>query len=36
VLPLGRWLNAEAITLRALGGTLLACAGLSLLTFGHG
>lgn len=35
-LPLGRWLNAESITPRAIGGTLLACAGLGLLTFGHG
>jgi len=33
-LPLGRWLNAERITLRALGGTLLACAGLAGLTLG--
>jgi drug/metabolite transporter (DMT)-like permease len=33
-LPLGRWLNAEPITARALGGTLLACVGLTLLTVG--
>src|SRR5262249_39694621 len=35
-LPLGRWLNAERISLRAFGGTLLACAGLALLTLGRG
>jgi drug/metabolite transporter (DMT)-like permease len=34
-LPLGRWLNAERITPRAMGGTLVACAGLALLTFGQ-
>jgi drug/metabolite transporter (DMT)-like permease len=34
-LPLGRWLNAEPITSRAVAGTALACAGLSLLTFGQ-
>jgi drug/metabolite transporter (DMT)-like permease len=33
-LPLGRWLNAERITPRALGGTVLACAGLAGLTLG--
>ena len=31
-LPLGKWLNADRITPRALGGTLVACAGLVLLT----
>jgi drug/metabolite transporter (DMT)-like permease len=34
-LPLGRWLNREPITSRALGGTLLACVGLTLLTVGN-
>jgi drug/metabolite transporter (DMT)-like permease len=33
-LPLGRWLNAERLTRRALVGTLLACAGLAGLSFG--
>lgn len=33
-LPLGRWLNAERLTRRALVGTLLACAGLAGLTLG--
>jgi len=32
-LPLGRWLNAERITLRALSGTIVASAGLMLLTW---
>jgi drug/metabolite transporter (DMT)-like permease len=32
-LPLGRWLNGERITARALAGTVLACAGLGALTF---
>lgn len=31
-LPLGKWLNADRITPRALGGTLVACAGLVILT----
>jgi drug/metabolite transporter (DMT)-like permease len=31
-LPLGKWLNADRITPRAIGGTLVACAGLVLLT----
>jgi drug/metabolite transporter (DMT)-like permease len=34
-LPLGRWLNAEKITVRATLGTLVACLGLMLLTFGQ-
>lgn len=34
-LPLGKWLNADRITPRALGGTLVACAGLVLLTLGR-
>jgi drug/metabolite transporter (DMT)-like permease len=34
-LPLGKWLNADRITPRALGGTLVACAGLVLLTMGR-
>lgn len=34
-LPLGRWLNAEPITPRAVGGTALACAGLVALTLGQ-
>ena len=34
-LPLGKWLNADRITPRALGGTLVACAGLVLLTVGR-
>jgi drug/metabolite transporter (DMT)-like permease len=33
-LPLGRWLGSERITLRALGGTALAVAGLAALTLG--
>ena len=33
-LPLGRWLNAERLTRRALVGTVLACAGLAGLTLG--
>jgi len=33
-LPLGRWLNAERITARALGGTVLAVGGLVALTLG--
>jgi drug/metabolite transporter (DMT)-like permease len=33
-LPLGRWLDAERISARALGGTLLAVAGLGALTLG--
>jgi drug/metabolite transporter (DMT)-like permease len=33
-LPLGRWLNADPVTPRAVFGTLLACAGLTLLTAG--
>jgi drug/metabolite transporter (DMT)-like permease len=34
-LPLGRWLNAEKITVRATLGTLVAFLGLMLLTFGQ-
>jgi drug/metabolite transporter (DMT)-like permease len=34
-LPLGKWLNADRITPRALGGTLVACTGLVLLTVGR-
>lgn len=34
-LPLGKWLNADRITPRALGGTMVACAGLMLLTLGR-
>jgi drug/metabolite transporter (DMT)-like permease len=34
-LPLGKWLNADRITPRALAGTLVACAGLVLLTLGR-
>lgn len=33
-LPIGRWLEAERITARALGGTVLAVAGLAALTLG--
>lgn len=33
-LPLGRWLEGERVTLRAIVGTLLACAGLGGLTLG--
>jgi drug/metabolite transporter (DMT)-like permease len=33
-LPLGKWMSAERITARALGGTAVACAGLGLLTLG--
>jgi len=34
-LPLGKWLNADRISPRALGGTMVACAGLMLLTLGR-
>lgn len=34
-LPLGKWLNADRISPRAMGGTLVACAGLMLLTMGR-
>jgi drug/metabolite transporter (DMT)-like permease len=34
-LPLGRWLNGDRITPRALGGTIVAVGGLALLTLGE-
>jgi drug/metabolite transporter (DMT)-like permease len=34
-LPLGKWLNADRISPRAIGGTVVACAGLILLTLGR-